>query len=228
VFGCIWVCFGVLGFFWAFLFVQFGGVLWVWVPVLGVCVVAGRVFDTKKHSNVKHRAEYRRIGKYYKSLEKAKAEKARRRRVIDLRDQGCTFKEVAGQLGVSVRTVKRDLDRLEPYLRIKRSQLIQHDNAEFIKELGEMSLKRQLEVLRRYRRITRPRTCKDGYLTISLDPVVVGRYKLKFRPNPPVNFVENGKITIELENGELRRTVAQIYLERSPTGHICLQIRAVN
>lgn len=128
---------------------------------------------------------------------------------------------------MSVRTVKRDLDRMEPYLRIKRSQLAWLENAGFMKQLDGMSLKEQLEVLRRYRALTKPRTCKNAYVTISLDPVVVGRYKLKFGPHPPVNLASNGKITVELENGELKKAVAQIYLERSSTGHICLQLRAV-
>ena len=44
--------------------------------------LAGRVFDTKKHSNIKRKAAYRRIQTYTKSLAKHKAEKARRQQVL--------------------------------------------------------------------------------------------------------------------------------------------------
>ena len=42
------------------------------------------VFDVRKHSNVKAKAEYRRIHKNFKSLRKYKEELARRRKVLDL------------------------------------------------------------------------------------------------------------------------------------------------
>jgi DNA-binding NarL/FixJ family response regulator len=70
--------------------------------------VGSAVFDTKKHNNVKCKARYRRIGKYYKSLEKFKAEKHRRKQALELQNQGLTIKQIARQLGVSERTVKRD------------------------------------------------------------------------------------------------------------------------
>ena len=67
------------------------------------------VFDTEKHSNVKRRAEYRRIKKNYKTLEKFKQEKLRRGQILELQDQGLHLKEIAERLGVSESTIKRGL-----------------------------------------------------------------------------------------------------------------------
>jgi hypothetical protein len=73
-----------------------------------------RVFDTFRHSNVKRRAEYRRIGRNYKSLRQFKAERLRRLWVLELRRWGFSVRQVALLLNVSERTVNRDLAWVEP------------------------------------------------------------------------------------------------------------------
>jgi DNA-binding NarL/FixJ family response regulator len=81
------------------------------------------VFDTKKHTNIKRRAEYRLIGKYHKSLLRFKEEKARRRRILELQDISLTIKQIALQLGVSERTVKRDLAKMKSYIHRQNMRL---------------------------------------------------------------------------------------------------------
>ena len=81
------------------------------------------VFDTKKHNSVKREARYRRIGKYYKSLEKFKAETNRRKQALELQNQGLGIKQIARQLQVSERTVKRDFAKIMIFIKSKRTQL---------------------------------------------------------------------------------------------------------
>ncbi len=165
--------------------------------------MSGRVFDTEKHTNIKRRAEYRRIKKYYKGLAKAKAEKARRQRILDLQDKGLTIKQIAGQLNVSERTVKRDIEKMMPYLKKLQTQFIRKANEEFLQQLtAGLSLKKQFEAISKYlgnyRRICKPKDCRALQITIDLDSVLRGRYGVVFKPDLPVNMLENGRITLEL------------------------------
>jgi Fic family protein len=78
--------------------------------------------DKRRHSTVKHKAEYRRIGKYYKSVYRYKGELARRKRVLELQNKGLTIKQTAVLLGVGERTVKRDLAKAMPFLVRRQKQ----------------------------------------------------------------------------------------------------------
>jgi hypothetical protein len=64
---------------------------------------------------VKDSASYRRVGVYTKSSAKYKVERERRRKVRVLAEKGYTQKMIAGELGVSVRTVKRDWSKVRSY-----------------------------------------------------------------------------------------------------------------
>ena len=94
------------------------------------------VFDKGKHSNVKRKAEYRRIGKYYKSVDKFKEERLRRKRVLELQDKGLTIKQIALLLGVGERTVKRDLAKAMPSLVRRQKQQLNElsgaDSSDFL------------------------------------------------------------------------------------------------
>jgi predicted transcriptional regulator len=61
-------------------------------------------------------ARYRKIHAYTKSLERYKLERERRRKVRALAKKGLKQKEIANELGVSIRTVKRDWKKQTPYL----------------------------------------------------------------------------------------------------------------
>ena len=68
---------------------------------------------------------YRKMRKYTKSVEQYKRERARRKRVLELFEKGYAQKDVAVQLGVSTKTVGRDLKKLLPYMsaEITRSRI---------------------------------------------------------------------------------------------------------
>ena len=60
--------------------------------------------------------KYRKIAKYTKSSQKFMLEKQRRREIVALLKASHTQSQIAAKLGVSSRTVGRDVKRLRPYL----------------------------------------------------------------------------------------------------------------
>ncbi len=105
-------------------------------------VVSGRVFDTNKHSNIKRRAEYRRINKYIKSPAQTKREKTRRIRVLDLWLKDWGIGRIASELGVTTRTVERDLVKLGETIKRRFERC-----ARAASEEERLQLMRQLEGL---------------------------------------------------------------------------------
>jgi hypothetical protein len=193
---------------------------------LGCLVMSGGVFDTKKHTNVKRRAEYRRINVYYKGLEKSKAERARRRRILELQSQGYTIKQIALLLFVSERTVKRDLSRIEPYVKKKMTQLQRELDTELTDWFSGLSLGQQLAVvkknLKRQRKQEASHRCRSLNVTVDLDEVFAGRFGVLFKPDLPINMDDYGRITLMLEAGGLKQAVARIYVAKSVSGAVVL------
>ena len=62
-------------------------------------------------------ASYRKVSVYTKSMEKYRRERERRRWVRVLAERGFTQKQIASELGVSARTVKRDWDKIRSYVK---------------------------------------------------------------------------------------------------------------
>ena len=132
-------------------------------------------FSTEKHAKAQSRtlkrrnkAVYRRIKKYYKSTRQYKKERLRRKLCWLLSGK---FKEteIAEMLGISVRTVIRDMNKIKPYYfrmsrayfnkleqdRIKEMQLKLEGKTEFekLKILTEAMIARQsLFKMREYRK----------------------------------------------------------------------------
>jgi DNA-binding transcriptional MerR regulator len=185
------------------------------------------VFDTKKHTNVKRKPEYRRIRKYYKGLDKFKSEKARRKQVLELQNQGLTIKQIAEHLNVSERTVKRDLAKVMIYVKKKRTQLMLQEREAVIRQMDDMSPKRQLEFIlelqERHRRIFKVRKCNSLLVTIDVDAALDGRYAVSFNPRLPVDILENGRITLELAACGRKQAIARIYVGKVVWGSANLQ-----
>jgi transcriptional regulator with XRE-family HTH domain len=69
-----------------------------------------------RHFDVKD-ASYRKVSNYTKSVERYTRERERRRRVRLLAEKGFTQRQIAGELGVSTRTIKRDWDKIRSYVK---------------------------------------------------------------------------------------------------------------
>jgi IS30 family transposase len=87
------------------------------------------------------------MGKNTKSIARYKLERARRKKVLELTEEGYTQTQIASQLGVSRKTVYRDLKRLRPYI----TRLInQHENAIqalWREKLAQYSTEQRFEIL---------------------------------------------------------------------------------
>ena len=76
------------------------------------------VLDTKRQLKRKKTPDYRRINRYFKSTKQYWNERNRRKQVKELRYvQFLSQQEIAAKLGISVSTVKRDLKKVERYVR---------------------------------------------------------------------------------------------------------------
>ena len=174
------------------------------------------VFDTKKHTNVKRKARYRRIGKYYKSLDRFKAEKNRRKQALELQNQGLSIKQIARQLQVSERTVKRDFAKIMIFIKSKRTQLRRNESLAERNKIQAMTLMEQMQRIKDYeeqkRRIYRTRQCNSLHIAIDLDQVFGGEYAMSYKPKLPVQMHQNGKITIELLTHGKKQNIARIYV----------------
>lgn len=171
------------------------------------------VFDTKRHNNAKIKAEYRRIRKYYKSPKRYQKERKRRRRVLDYYEQGFSYKTIAQKLGVSERTVKRDMVKIKPYYERKIKNLMRKLQQERIANFQAMLEGKTLvqrfniltkEIARSYR-LKKERGYRRSrmVLVINLDDCTNGVPSMFAEPNPPfpfktpfklmVSFIKDGK-----------------------------------
>ena len=116
------------------------------------------VFDTEKHSNVKRKAEYRRIKKNYKTLEKYKQEKLRRDQILELQDQGLHLKKIAERLEVSESTIKRDLSKMRRYIKGQFNIVAREASMQSLSEFQSLSFKKQLSFVREL--VERERVCR--------------------------------------------------------------------
>jgi transposase len=175
--------------------------------------VSSGVFDTKRHNNTKNRAEYRRIRKYYKSPKRYQQERVRRKKVLEFHEQGLSYKIIAQRVGVSERTVKRDMAKIKPYYERKIKNLIRRLEQERIadyrailegKSLGqkfmiltkEMAKIFKLKAEREYRRsmmdlVINLDDCVDGIPAVYTKPKSSFSFKTPFKLK--VVFVKDGK-----------------------------------
>jgi hypothetical protein len=185
------------------------------------------VFDTEKHSNVKRRAEYRRIKKNYKTLEKFKQEKLRRGQILELQDQGLHLKEIALRLEVSESTIKRDLSKMRRYIKGQFNIVAREVSVQSLSEFQSLSFKKQLsfvrELVERERVMRRVRRCRALVVTVDFDAALEGRYALKFKPRLPVDVVEGSRITVEVQVCGRRQILGRMYMGRIVHGTANLQ-----
>lgn len=129
----------------------------------------------KRKLKPKKSPKYRRIGRYFKSIKQYKKERERRKRVRQLSAERFTYPQIAEKLGVSEKTVYRDMKKIWPYIlgqaRRQWRQFDEERQREFHEKMDGMTVWQQLDFL--HERMMRRRTLfenrhYDGHYTILL------------------------------------------------------------
>lgn len=95
--------------------------------------------------------QYRQIDAYWKSREQYKKERQRRKQARELSRQGFNYTQIAEKLGVSEKTVYRDMKKLRPYIlgQIRREWRLfdQEEQRKFHAQMENMTLAQQVDFL---------------------------------------------------------------------------------
>jgi transcriptional regulator with XRE-family HTH domain len=171
-------------------------------------------------------ASYRRVYCYTKSLERYRKERERRRKVRLLAARGLTQKQIARELGVCTRTVKRDWDRVRSYVRGQSNremrEKVERERREFPQKYGrsyeEMValLKQDVEESDRRERAVNPspaahgkplgQLCREMDITLDLDcPAPNGFPSVTIIPAEGVHFSGEFDLRVNAcKNGQKR------------------------
>jgi len=190
--------------------------------------VVGRVFDNVKHINMKEKAEYRRIGKNYKSLPQYKREREWRRRILELQGKGLTIDQIASELGVSGRTVKRDLARVRSYVESQRAFALQLQNELEREEFSRLSLSQKLERVKQLVALERdmrrkPRFCSVLQVIVDLDALKAGKPAVRYKAQFPVRMLENSRINLDLMYEGKVLHLGRMWVANTDPKHVDLQ-----
>ncbi len=181
-------------------------------------------FDTVRHSNVQSKPKYRRIGRYYKGVGRYKSEKLRRRKALALQAEGVPLREIALRLGVSQSTVKRDLRKVQRYAKARfNARCLAYDVA-FYRELSSLPRKEyEAALVRLHKFASRVRKCKALIITLNVDAALRGHRPVSFKPDLPVQMLDNGRITFEFVIGGRRQILGRVYVQKIANGGLSLQ-----
>lgn len=156
------------------------------------------VFDNSRRLKERKGPEYRRIDRYYKSKDQYWRERNRRKKAWELSGQGSNYKQIAEKLGVSEKTVQRDIKKIQPYysrlskkfFRELEQQRIDNLNA----ELEGKTLFQRFHILSNkmvdYRFLMKQREYNRHMIKIiiDMDDQTYGFPAIHFWPNPPVSL----------------------------------------
>lgn len=151
------------------------------------------VSNTKRQLKRARGPSYRKIKTYYKSTKQYWKERNRRKKTWQLHGEGHTYKQIAAKLGISERTVVRDIKKIRPYYcRLSRSyfrKLDEERQTQLHAELKGKTLSQQFNILSRriseyqklmeYRRYLRHRIT----FTIDMDDMTDGCPAIKPFPS---------------------------------------------
>ena len=107
--------------------------------ILGFQQEKKRVFSKPASTGGKEKSAYRKVNIYTKSMRQYTSERSRRKSVRLLAEKGLTQQQIAAALNVSTRTIKRDWNKIKPYVK-----------AQVHKEIRQVEDNRQKEFERRY------------------------------------------------------------------------------
>ena len=112
-------------------------------------VAFGGNFTSKAH---KRAPEYRKMARYAKSVKQYKRERERRKAAYELGVQGFSYKQIAEKLGVSAKTVQRDMRKLRPYLERRHRHAMEQLSLDMSQRLEAHMA--GLSELQRFQRVT--------------------------------------------------------------------------
>ena len=98
-----------------------------------------RYFSNPQSKDRKDKSGFRKVNVYTKSIQQYTRERSRRKSIRILAEKGLTQQQIATALSVSTRTIKRDWDKIKPYVK-----------AQVHKEIRQVEDDRQKEFERRY------------------------------------------------------------------------------
>jgi AraC-like DNA-binding protein len=181
------------------------------------------VFDTRRRKRDRSRPEYRRVRKNFKSPKRYWLERNRRKRVMELCEQHLSCRQMAEQLGVSERTVKRDLARIRPYyerqIRHFLNRVEQERREEAAAQLEGLSLNEQFRLLKRraaaiidlHKLMEKREYIRHQMsITIDLDNVSQGFPAIKSTPQPSFSIRLPLKINLEFKKNGVTQRVGEI------------------
>jgi DNA-binding CsgD family transcriptional regulator len=175
-------------------------------------------FDKKRHVKLhKNTPNYRRMSHYVKSIRQYKRERARRKRVRQLSGEGKTYPQIAKELGISERTVARDMKKMSHYqigqfhkaLRKLEQDQIDKFNKETahlnpvqkFQVLTELLIKRQsIFKMREYNR-------HQIKIIINMNDLTDGCPSITFWPKPPWSLTHPIYFDFYVEHGEQTKCV---------------------
>lgn len=154
----------------------------------------------------KRTPDYRRIHVYSKSSKQYWKERDRRKQILELFNEGLSFGEIAERLGVNRRTVRRDLQKLERYVKgqiSRRAYLLEQEQRKQLEALSELSLVERYKALTNLMFRARKLSKKEEYerhnktIVIDLDNltpdgyprVLMGKPSSPFKTPYNINFV---------------------------------------
>jgi DNA-binding CsgD family transcriptional regulator len=150
--------------------------------------------------------DYRRIHVYSKSSKQYWKERGRRKQILELLNEGLSFGEIAKRLGVNQKTVHRDMQKLERYVKgqiSRKAYLLEQEQRKQLEESSGLSLAERYKALSNLMFRARKLSKKEEYerhnktIVIDLDNLTPDGYPrvLMAKPSSPfktpykINFI---------------------------------------
>jgi transposase len=158
-----------------------------------IIICFGGLFSVRRRVKVANKPDYRRINRYYKTSLQYRKERNRRKQILCLLEtQGLSQRQIAGRLGVSERTVKRDVAKIRPYqerrFRHQLRLLNRESDEKFEAELAGKTPLEQLKILAQ-KMAQRNKVLKmreyyhhQSYVSIDLDKLTDGFPEVRIWP----------------------------------------------
>ena len=132
-------------------------------------------FSVEKEGYTKMEASYRKMDAYSKGLVQYRRERERRRKVRFLVEKGLSQRQIATELGVSIRTVKRDWDKIRAYVKGQQNKALLNKAtdemaSDTFRQWSEgLSLSDRLKILKKFTKPRKPRKFKDREFIVYLN-----------------------------------------------------------